>query len=231
MLVLIHGWALSLEYWDAVTPLLAASHRVLRYDRRGFGLTQGRYDPNLACGDLLALLDAAGVQSACIVGMSQGARVAIHAALRAPRRVARLVLDGAPLLEAESELPLARYRELRDREGPAAMQREILAHPLMRLHAPAARSQALLALCVATYRGADLDGGWMPVVSPEVALIGAPTLVLNGAEDSPERRAAGAQLRAAIGGARRMELEGAGHLAALDDPRGWSEAVLEFTGG
>ena len=228
-LVLIHGWALSLDYWDPVVPLLASAHRVLSYDRRGFGLTQGRYDPNEACDDLLALLDAAGAQSAILVGMSQGARVAIHTAIRAPRRVSRLILDGAPLLEAETELPLARYRELRDGESPAAMQREILAHPLMQLAGPDDARQGLLARCVATYRGADLDGGWQAVPAPDVALISQPTLVLNGAQDSPERRAAGSQLSQDITRARRMELDGAGHLAALDDPRGWSEAVLEFS--
>mgnify|MGYP005827838245 CR=1 FL=1 len=38
-LVLIHGWALSLEYWDGVVPRLTPAHPVLRYDRRGFGQT------------------------------------------------------------------------------------------------------------------------------------------------------------------------------------------------
>ena len=85
---------------------LAPLRRVLRYDRRGFGLTRGPYNPAKACGDLLALLDAAGLDDVVLVGMSQGARVAIHTSILAPQRVMGLILDGAPWFEDETELPV-----------------------------------------------------------------------------------------------------------------------------
>jgi 3-oxoadipate enol-lactonase len=227
-LVLIHGWALSLDYWDPVVPQLAARRGLLRYDRRGFGATQGTYDPALACDDLLALLDAADIGRACLVGMSQGARVAIHTAIRAPQRVSGLVLDGAPWFEDETEVPLAEYRRLLEEEGLAALHAAILVHPLMQLATANPQRQNLLGRCVRSYRGADLKGGWDPMPTPDLDAIGQPTLVLNGGEDSPQRREAGARLCEAIAGARHVDIGGAGHLAVLDQPANWAAAVLEF---
>jgi 3-oxoadipate enol-lactonase len=227
-LVLIHGWALSLDYWDAVAPQLAARCGLLRYDRRGFGASQGPYDPALACGDLLAVLDAAGVGRACLVGMSQGARVAIHTAILAPLRVTGLVLDGAPWFEAETELPLAEYRRLLDKEGLAALHTAILAHPLMQLATPDRERRNLLRRCVRSYRGADLEGGWVQVPSPDLGAIRQSTLVLNGSVDSAQRREAGERLCEAIPGARHVDIGAASHLAALDQPVEWTRAVLQF---
>lgn len=227
-LVLIHGWALSLEYWDPVARLLSPACRLLRYDRRGFGVTQGPYDPGLACDDLIALLDAADLDRVCLVGMSQGARVAIHAAIRAPRRVSGIVLDGAPWFEAETELPLAEYRRLRDGQGLAAMQGAILSHPLMQLAQPDPQRQSLLEACVSSYRGVDLDGGWAPVPPPDLGAILQPTLVMHGSLDGDQRRDAALRLREAIAGAKLVEIARSAHLAALDQPEEWTQAVLRF---
>jgi pimeloyl-ACP methyl ester carboxylesterase len=228
-LVLIHGWALSLEYWDCVLPGLVPTRTVLRYDRRGFGLTRGPYDPGKACGDLLALLDAAGFDSAVLVGMSQGARVAIHTAIRAPQRVAALVLDGAPWFEDETELPVARYRQLRASAGIFAMREAILDHPLMQPVLPDAAQRALLSTCVDHYEGADLEAQWTPVPDPDLKAIRQPTLVINGTQDSDARLAAGRKLAEVIPRAVRLEVPGAAHLAALDNPQAWVDAVLRFT--
>jgi len=95
-LVLLHGWALDLQSWDAVVPHLVSGFTVLRFDRRGFGLSEGQPDIHRNVEDLRALLDAAGIASAAVLGMSQGARFAIHFALRCPGMTSALVLDGAP---------------------------------------------------------------------------------------------------------------------------------------
>lgn len=228
VLVLIHGWALALEYWDLVVPGLASERLLLRYDRRGFGLTRGPYDPGKACGDLLSLLDAANIDSAILVGMSQGARVAIHTAIRTPQRVAGLILDGAPWFEDETELPVARYRGLRDSKGVGAMREAILEHALMQPVQRDAAQRALLSACVDYYAGADLDGQWTPVPDPDLRAIRQPTLVINGSQDSDARQSAGRKLSEIIPWAVRQELHGAGHLAALDNPEEWVDAVLEF---
>jgi non-heme chloroperoxidase len=74
--VLIHGYPLSGRAWDRQVPaLLAAGHRVISYDRRGFGNssqpTTG-YDYDTFAADLNALLDTLDLRGAVLVGHSMG---------------------------------------------------------------------------------------------------------------------------------------------------------------
>ena len=85
-----------------------------------------------------------------------------------------------------------------------------------------------LAGLLARYRGLDLQCAAGHATPPDLQLITAPTLIFNGALDSAARLTAGRSLQAAIRGAARVELAGAGHLAALDDPQGYARAVSEF---
>ena len=100
-------------------PTLGASHRVVAYDRRGFGAT--RYQPERfsQLEDLRAVLDGFDARSAILVGNSQGARIAVDFALTHPNRTQALVLvapaiSGAPPLQPRSrgELELERAIDL-----------------------------------------------------------------------------------------------------------------------
>ena len=71
---------------------------------------------------------------------------------------------------------------------------------------------------------------WTPVPDPDLRAIRQPTLVINGSQDSDARLAAGRKLAEAIPRAVRQELPGAGHLAALDNPQAWVDAVLAVYG-
>jgi pimeloyl-ACP methyl ester carboxylesterase len=229
-LVLLHGWALDLTYWDRVVEQLP-QFTVLRFDRAGFGASNGLPDIHRNVDDLHALLDAADIEQATLLGMSQGARLAIHFTLRYPARVRALLLDGAPALEAESELPLEQYRGRLTEQGPAALQADILRHPLMRLATTDMAAHDKLAGILMHYRGLDLLQAVKRPRTPDLGAITAPTLLLNGALDSAARREAGRALQAAIPGARHIELPGAGHLAALDDPSAYARAVGGFCAG
>lgn len=226
-LVLLHGWPLDLAYFDPVVPLLAPRFTVLRFDRRGFGLSTGLPDIHRNVDDLRAVLDAAGVERPVLLGMSQGARLALHFAHRLPARVRALVLDGAPAVDAEPELPLAQFRRKLEAGGIAALRADILAHPFVRLRDPA-RHQQLLREIVDRYTGLDLLHPVRRASPPDLAAIRAPTLVLNGSHDSTARLDAGRALCAVIPGARRVELADAGHLSLLDDPAGYAAAVGAF---
>jgi 3-oxoadipate enol-lactonase len=227
-IVLLHGWALDLEYWDPLAKLLAPSFTVLRFDRRGFGGSEGIPDIHRNVGDLLALLDAAAIDRAALLGMSQGARLAIHFAIAHPERTRALLLDGAPALDAEPDLPLAQYRRLLESHGPAALQAQILLHPLMQLNTRDPATHHLLAATVGRYSGQDLKHPVKRRNMPDMRAIRAPALILNGSEDSIERRDAGLGLQAAIPNAQRVTLAGAGHLAMLDDPAAYARAVRDF---
>ena len=98
--VLVPGFAETADTWDGVGRRLADGHRAIAYDVVGMGYTErrGPYDLDHATRQLLALLDAQHVDRAVLVGHSSGAAVVVEAALRAPDRVAGVVLlDGDAL--------------------------------------------------------------------------------------------------------------------------------------
>lgn len=74
--VLIHGWPLSGASWDhQAVPLVEAGHRVITYDRRGFGRSGqpwGGYDYDTLADDLAAVIDGLSLQDAAIYGFSMG---------------------------------------------------------------------------------------------------------------------------------------------------------------
>lgn len=98
--VLIHGWPLSSRSWEAQVPaLIDAGHRVITYDRRGFGWSSqpwGGYDYDRFADDLAALLDHLDVQGATLVGFSMGGgEVARYIARHGTDRIAKAVLAAA----------------------------------------------------------------------------------------------------------------------------------------
>lgn len=74
--VLVHGWPLSGRSWEAQVPaLVEAGHRVVTYDRRGFGASSqpwGGYDYDTFADDLDALLRHLDLRDVTLVGFSMG---------------------------------------------------------------------------------------------------------------------------------------------------------------
>lgn len=100
--VLLHGYASSLEAWAAVVPALESKHRVIALDLKGFGWSgrpEGDYSPSAQAALVLGLLDQLGVQQAAVVAHSWGSSVALELALSAPERIERLALYDAYVYE------------------------------------------------------------------------------------------------------------------------------------
>lgn len=75
--ILIHGWPLNADSWDAVTQALAEDgNRVIAYDRRGFGRsdqTCGGYDYDTLADDLKAVMEQTGcTENTALIGFSMG---------------------------------------------------------------------------------------------------------------------------------------------------------------
>jgi pimeloyl-ACP methyl ester carboxylesterase len=233
----IHGWALDLELWELEANELAATHRVLRLDRRGFGLSSGAPSLSADLRDVLALLDHLAVPRATLVGASHGARVALRVALGAPERVAALMLDGPPdelgagrgVLTVE--IPLDAYRRLAHGGNLSELRRRWAEHPFTQLTTRDEVARALLSQMLARYSGADL---LLPaeVPSPLAPLdsLDIPIRVLNGERDLDSRRASGAALARALPGARHVVIPDAGHLPCLDNPEAYGSALRELLG-
>jgi pimeloyl-ACP methyl ester carboxylesterase len=92
--VLLHGWPQHWYCWRRVIPRLAERHRVLCPDLRGFGWSdapRSTYAKEELAGDVIALLDALGLERVRLVGHDWGGFVAFLVALRAPERIRDLL--------------------------------------------------------------------------------------------------------------------------------------------
>jgi non-heme chloroperoxidase len=97
--VLIHGWPLSGASWEKQTAaLLAAGHRVITYDRRGFGRSSKPavgYNYNTFAADLDAVLSALDLTDVSLVGFSMGTgEVTRYIGKHGTKRVRKAVLIG-----------------------------------------------------------------------------------------------------------------------------------------
>jgi pimeloyl-ACP methyl ester carboxylesterase len=235
-IVLVHGWTLDLDMWEPQFAGLAGDHRLIAWDRRGHGLSTGTPEPEQDIVDLEQLLAVLDVGPIAVVGMSQGARTALAWAVRHPQRTCGVVLDGAPRLSGRSpesvcgDDPIAALRALARRDGLQAFRARWLDDPLMRLYGTDRRARSLIRDMIARYDGRDMlqDGATSrldEVPSPAAHL---PILIVNGEHDTEERRRAGRDLARALPQSRRVVIPDAGHLANLDNPRAYNEALRRF---
>jgi 3-oxoadipate enol-lactonase len=94
-LLFINSIATTRDLWARQVPRLSKSFRVITYDARGHGFSQvtaGDYTVEQLGRDALAILDAAGVESAHVCGISLGGITAMWLGVHAPRRIRSLVL-------------------------------------------------------------------------------------------------------------------------------------------
>lgn len=102
--VLLHGFAGNLFTWDKVFDQFASRGQTIAYDRPPFGLSErlvegdwgesNPYNPDAAIDQLIAMLDAQGIDRAILVGNSAGGTLALRAALAHPELVSGLVLTS-----------------------------------------------------------------------------------------------------------------------------------------
>jgi len=243
--LLVHGWTLDLEMWNSLAAALREEFRVVRLDRRGFGLSSGRPNLERDAADLDALWRHLGLGPVALLGMSQGARAVLALAMAADRKISCLVLDGPPELDRRAicdpsagndDLPLAQYRELVRTRGIDAFRREWARHPLMQLRTGDRSARELLTAIIKRYPGNDLlesaaeaAAGADPDcarVRPES--IATPALVITGEHDRESRVKAADLLARRLPSAERAVIPDAGHLPNLDNPVAYNQRVRAF---
>jgi 3-oxoadipate enol-lactonase len=232
----INSLGSDLRIWEGVVGRLAAAgYGALRYDLRGHGLSDLGAPPKLIAdhvADALGLMDAFGLRSAAVCGVSVGGVIALGLAQAAPPRVERLVLSntgakiGTPEMwnpriaaveqggvAAVTEAVLARWfpDKLRAADAPeVALARNMLSRTL-----PA----GYVATCVAL-RDSDLTEAAKGVT--------VPALCVAGSEDGSTPPSLVRTLSGLVPGAEYAEIEGAGHLPCLQTPEVFAERVLAF---
>lgn len=144
VVVLLHGFPQNRHEWDAVIPhLTAAGHRVLAPDQRGYSpgaRPRGRksYVTSLLVADVVALLDAAGVDKVHLVGHDWGAQVAWSFASKHPERLHTLTAVSVP--HPQAFIGAMRHGQLRKSWYMGVFQLPVLPERLV----PSSRGLALM---------------------------------------------------------------------------------------
>jgi 3-oxoadipate enol-lactonase len=94
-LLLLMGLGYPLDMWYRTRPVLATRYRTIAVDNRGIGrsdMPPGPYPISLMASDALAVLNALGVESFHVYGISMGGMIAQELTLQHPARVRSLIL-------------------------------------------------------------------------------------------------------------------------------------------
>lgn len=234
-ILFVHGFPLDRMQWAPMLDALDGTFRIAP-DLRGFGASDAPdlgYSMATYAADLIALLDALGVERVVVCGLSMGGYIAFELARRAPERLRGLVLMDT---RAEPDSPDARRnrdataQQARDR-GPSpiadAMLGRLLSERTPRTVAERVRG-TIMATPVAGLVGAL---GAMRDRPDSTGLLGdltVPTLVIVGEDDSITPPADARRLAEAIPNARLAVVSGAAHLPPIEQPRATARLVADF---
>ena len=238
-LLLVQGLGYGRWGWEPVVPRLAERRRVIVFDNRGIGDSdrpQGPYTAAEMAGDALAVLDAAGVARADVLGASLGGAVAQELALRHAERLEKLVLvatmSGMTNMHPIPAQTLQLMGEAATLEPAVALRRFI--ENALEPEPDAAVVERLVELRTANppdpVGWAAQAGIWTTFdVWDELPSIDLPTLVVQGEGDVVVDPRNAALLAERIPGAQ-LELVAGGHLFFWNRPAEFAKLVLEFLG-
>jgi 3-oxoadipate enol-lactonase len=237
--LLLHAFPLGLFTWDAQAEALFPTHRVVRFDARGFGGStpgEGPLTMERIADDGASLLDHLGIEKAVVGGCSMGGYAAFAFVRRHPQRLAGLVLQdtraGADSAEAKANRASLAAKVLAE-GAPAAVEAFLpnLVGETTHRERPAlvAGLRERVLACSPLGIANALHGLAARADSREtLPTIVVPTLVLVGAEDALTPPAEAATMAAAIPRARLDVIPQAGHLANLENPAAVNAALRAF---
>lgn len=234
--LLIMGLSFTREMWFRMAPGLARQYRVILFDNRGVGRSDvppGPYLIRQMAADAVAVLDAANVNSAPVVGASMGGMIAQELALCYPRRVEGLLLGCTSHGGILAHWPrFSRLGGLPTSVGSRDRQLSLI--PL--LYAASTPHERILedielqSQCCCTRKGCLNQFAGILLWSSFLRLprISVPTLVAHGAEDCLIPPQNGRIVAARIPGARFQLIPRAGHMLMTDQPEVCLDLTLDF---
>jgi 3-oxoadipate enol-lactonase len=236
-LVFINSLGSDLRIWDKVVSRLAPRFSIIRYDKRGHGLSDcppGPYTISDHAADLAGLLEHLQITEVIPIGISVGGMIAQAFALERPQRVKALVLCDTGAKIGTTELWNERIDILRQK-GMAYLGDAILARWF---------SSTFAEQHPADYRGYYNMLTRMPVEGytatcealrdadfrEVVGQIQAKTLVLCGSEDLSTPPDLNRALAASLPDARFELIEQAAHLPCIEQPEAMATKIGQFLG-
>ncbi|HEU0028215.1 MAG TPA: alpha/beta fold hydrolase [Ktedonobacterales bacterium] len=243
---LVHAGVTDHRQWDEQVPALAEHYRVIRFDMRGYGQSETKPGKASLSEDIGGMLDALGVERTALMGCSMGGAAAIDFTVTHPERVGALITVGSGLSGAEHVMTPeeeALFKEAIEAQnaGDAARLNELEARVWCDGFARAAPDvkpsvrQRFLEMNTNNNRR-FFAGEWegvefTPLDPPAIGRLGTlaiPTLVIVGSGDVSEVRATADDIANGIPGARKVMMEGLGHVPNMDEPEEFNRIILEF---
>jgi pimeloyl-ACP methyl ester carboxylesterase len=241
--ILLHAFPMDSALWAAQRrPLVEAGLRVITPDLPGFGGSPVSQEPPSldAMADAVAeLMDGLGIESAVVGGLSMGGYVTMAMLRRHPNRLAGIVLADTRAVADTPEAAANRMRMAAEVEA-AGSAVGVADSMLPNLLGPTTRdTRPEVVAAVRRWIGAQPPGGvaWAqramatrPDSVADIAGFGGPVLVVYGEEDAiaPAADAEVMASAARTGGSPTavVEVAGAGHLTAVEDPDAVTRALL-----
>lgn len=231
-IVLLHDGILHSAAYDDVWPLLCQRFKVVRYDRRGYGATPAATTPFASVDDLSAVMKAAGITHATLVGSSAGSGIAVDFALAHPDAVDGLVLAGPWVSGFKPSagfiargLKLALLIKTGNLEGAVK-------DPYILTKSADAERARVVALLKSNPQNLSNPSGKVERAGPDakdrLAEIHAPTLVLVGEVDIKDVFEQARAVADVVPGAVLEIVPAAGHFMYLEKPRDFAERVVHF---
>jgi 3-oxoadipate enol-lactonase len=240
--LLIHAGIADARMWDPQWSTLAGGHRVARYDTRGFGRTDTEAVPFSNRGDAIAVLDAAGIDRAVVVGCSRGGSIALDTALEFPDRVSGVVwvcggISGFDMEDPPELIELGeqeeRLADAKDWAGLADFDVRLwvdgFGQPEGR--APAEVRELVRRMCLETYVQEKTEGEPIVLDPPAIErleLLRVPLLAIAGKLDLPGTAVQAGLLGDRVPGARRIDLPDVAHVPNLERPEWFIETLRSF---
>lgn len=242
-LLLIMGLSLTSKSWFRSLPALSKHYKVIIFDNRGVGRSgkpNSPYSIELMAEDTKAVLDAAGVESAHVYGISMGGMIAQRFAIKYPEQVKSLILGcttsgGASHVQPSSEVSMLMLSRASSTATPEEMawatapilysqafidnHRDMVAEDIQRrIEQPILPYAYMLQLqaCLAHDTYSEIDQ------------LNMPTLVIHGDEDKLVPYDNGVTLAEKIPNAEFLTIQGAGHIYVTEANDLVNETVLEF---
>lgn len=234
--VLLHELGGGIESWDLVLPPLAECCCVLRYDQRGQGLSEkvrAQFSVTEHVDDLDAVLAISGLPAPYwLVGAAAGSAIAVAYALRAPHKVAGLILCAPALTTDEARKDyLERRSDLAIREGMRAVVDQTLARsfpPKLRGDRAAFDAYRSRLMCSDPVGYAYANLALLAAqLKDELPQLDCPCLLLAGCYDELRPTAYVKEMADQIRNVRVEEVE-SGHLIALQAPDILVDRLLGF---
>jgi pimeloyl-ACP methyl ester carboxylesterase len=238
VVLLLHSTVTDRRMWDPqVAALVAAGHRVIRCDLRGYGDSPMPDRPYNDADDVAELIDTVADASdggrVAVVAASGGGRVALEFAARRPERVTDLVLLATALRGHE---PGPELRAFSDREDALLAAGDVAGATELNVErwlGPEADENTRSAVRTMQRHAFEVQLAVADEPEPltydhSVSTIAARTLLISGAHDLPDFRDIAEHLAAALPGATHRHLDWAGHLPSLERPDLLNPILLAF---